>query len=267
VQSGREGQLAGARVLLTRQVEDSVDLAERIRNQGGEVTSLPLVRIAPPDDPEPLRRARDGIVSFDWVILTSRHAVQALLHGLDVPKAKRPKIAAVGESTAEMIRREGWPLDLVSSGRGGVALAEEIMERESLAGLSMLYPCSSLAGDEMARRLEAAGAGVTSVTAYRTLPPDASDAAVKRISREVREGRIDIAVFASPSAVRHLRELVSGEEALQRLTAVSIGKTTAAAAKAQGLTRIVEAPQPDTHGLFQAVTLAWSELVKERTGS
>jgi uroporphyrinogen-III synthase len=131
----------------------------------------------------------------------------------------------------------------------------------------MLYPRSSLAGDDLAHRLETAGAGVTSVTAYRTLPPDASDATVKRVSTEISEGRFDIAVFASPSAVRHLRELVSGEEALRRLTAVSIGKTTAAAAKAQGLTRVVEASQPNTEGLFEAVKLAWSELVKERTGS
>lgn len=267
MQSSREGQLAGARVLLTRQVDDSVDLAEKIRSQGGEVTSLPMVRIAPPDDPEPLRRARDGIAAFDWVILTSRHAVQALLHGLGVPKGKRPKVAAVGESTAEMIRREGWPLDLVSSGRGGVALAEEIAERERITGLTILYPCSSLAGDDMAHRLETTGARVTSVAAYRTLPPDASDAAVKRVSAEIHEGCVDIVVFASPSAVRHLREVVSGEEFLQRLTAVSIGKTTAAAAKAEGMTRVVEASQPNTEGLFQAVKLAWSELVKERTGS
>lgn len=267
MEASPKGSLTGARVLLTRQLSDSVDLAELIRGHGGEAVCLPMVRIAPPGDADPLHGAKEWIEKFDWVVLTSRHAVSSLLKDLPVPGGRRPKISAVGESTAAAVRHAGWPLDFVASGKGGAALAEEMMEQEELSGAAVLYPCSNLAGDEVMKRFHDAGAEVTSVEAYRTLPPDGADEKVQQTLGEVLDGRIDIAVFASPSAARHFRELVNREDILQNLTAVSIGKTTAAELKAQGATRVIEAQNPNTEGLFRAVKDAWSDSAKGRSGS
>jgi uroporphyrinogen-III synthase len=225
-----------------------------------------MLRIAPPEDSEPLRRMREDIGKPDWIILTSRHAVRALLEGVRVPKARRPRVAAVGESTAEAVRQVRWPVDLVAEGKGGGALAHEMIRQDEISGRALLYPRSNLARDDLVSELEAAGGRVTILEAYRTLPPDGSDPEVRAVLDEIRNGRFDVAVFASPSAVRHLAMLLpAGHEALRGLASVGIGKTTASALREHGASRVTEASRPDTAGLFQAVLEAWNGPAKGRT--
>jgi uroporphyrinogen-III synthase len=256
------GALEGARVLLTRPEEDSEELARRIREAGGRPTCVPMIRIAPPEDPAQLREARAGLGGFDLIVVTSRHGARALLHGL--PPGPRPRIAAVGESTASAVRREGWRVGRLSSGTGGARLAEEITSGESIAGRKILYPTSNLSRDDVPGRLRGAGGDVTVVEAYRTLLPDPGDRAVREIVRDIEAGRIDMVVFASPSAAANFAGLFAGGKAPQTFAAVAIGGTTAAALEDRGCGRVTKARRPDGDGLFDAVVESWQGRNKGR---
>jgi uroporphyrinogen-III synthase len=247
--------LRGARILVTRPEEDAAPLVEAIRRLGGWTCCAPMIRILPPEDPADLERARRELDRYDWLAFTSRHAVEALLDGLAVPHPRRPRIAAVGQATAEAVRARGWPLDLTASGRGARALAEALVEAGAVLDQRILYPCSDRAGDALCRTLEAAGATVDRVVAYRTAGPD--EATANRLLREAPEG-FDLVVFASPSAVEGFLE-GPWRELAREATAVAIGETTAHAVTARLGAEPVVSRSPDTPGLLDAVVRAWGK--------
>src|SRR5262249_58353739 len=76
----------------------------------------PAIRIAPPEDSEPLDRACAGAGSYDWIIFTSANAVDSfmkrLLAAFDIRDLKGVRIGAVGPSTAERITSYGVRVDL-----------------------------------------------------------------------------------------------------------------------------------------------------------
>ena len=86
------------RVLVTRAREASGALADRLREEGFEVVERPLIRVEPIDGP-PIRA--DG---YDWVVLTSRIAVDQLFRRLAGPL---PRVAVVGPGTAAALRERG----------------------------------------------------------------------------------------------------------------------------------------------------------------
>lgn len=258
-----DGVLTGARVLLTRSPEDSGELARLIEQAGGGASSAPMIRIAPPEDPEPLRRVRENLGAYGRIVLTSRHGARSLLEG------QRPvpgvAIAVVGESTARAVRDLGWSVAHVSSGKGGAAVADELSAM-GVSGESILYATSDLAGDALPQRLRDAGARVTVVEAYRTSPPEASDPRMEQLVRDIDAGRHDIAVFASPSAVRNFAGLFPTVGAYpSALPAVAIGATTEKALKQAGARTVTTAAHPDAAGLFEAVVAAWTGSVPRRS--
>jgi len=250
--------LAGTRVLITRSEEDGAELARPIESAGGEAVLVPMIRIAPPEESGPLDEARKTIADADWVVLTSRHAALAMLDRLAPPadRSGKPRIGVVGRGTERAVRRSGWPVDLTAPPGGAASLASAMLERGELKGDLVYHPRSSLARNELARLLEEAGATVRSFEAYRTLPPDESETA----ERLGRAGRIDLVLFASPSAVRHyLSAATKAGLSPEKPAAVAIGPTTAAALREAGFPRVTESKSPGADDLVAALKSARSE--------
>ena len=80
--------LAGVRVVVTRAERQAGSLAAAFAAAGAAVELLPLLEVTPPADPGPLLRAVAELRLYDWVVLTSANAVQALLPG--GPRGSRP---------------------------------------------------------------------------------------------------------------------------------------------------------------------------------
>jgi uroporphyrinogen III methyltransferase/synthase len=198
-------------------------LAERLRAEGFEVAEWPLVGIEPVDGPSLQADA------YDWVVLTSRHAVEQLFERLD---GNLPRVAVVGPGTAEALRDHGIEPTLVASRSTQEGLLEEM---PSPAG-RVLFAGAEGARDLLPRALDA-----DVVLLYRTVelrPAGAPDG--------------DLVVLASASAARAYG--ATGVE----LPCVSIGPVTTAEARRQGATIVAEAESHDLEGLAQAVKLAAS---------
>jgi uroporphyrinogen-III synthase len=198
-------------------------LAERLRGDGLDVLESPLVRIEPLDGP-PVRPA-----AYDWLVLTSRNAVDALVRRLDGPL---PRVAAIGAGTADALRARGIEPAFVARRSTQEGLVEELPRP---AG-RVLFAGSADARDVVVRELNA-----DFVPLYRTveLRPDAR-----------LDG--DLVALASPSAARALAATGS------RLPCVSIGPVTTAEAERLGLTVVGEADTHDLEGLVRAVKLTAS---------
>jgi uroporphyrinogen-III synthase len=198
-------------------------LAERLRAGGVDVVEWPLVAIEPIEGPS-LRTD-----AYDWVVLTSRHGVEALFRRLEGPL---PKVAVIGPGTAEALRERGAEPALVPA-------------RSTQEGLLAEFPQPAgrvlFAGAEGARELLAEKLGADIVPLYRTveLQPDTQP-----------DG--DVVVLASASAARAYAATGLG------LPSISIGPVTTSEARRLGLTVLAEAETHDLEGLVEAVKLAAS---------
>jgi len=80
-------------------------LADLLRAELFEVLHRPLVRIEPFEGP-PIR-----VADYDWLVLTSRNAVECLFRRLDGPL---PRLAVIGPGTAQALRARGVEPTLVA---------------------------------------------------------------------------------------------------------------------------------------------------------
>ena len=170
--------LAGKCVILTRPAEQSAEWVRVLESCGAEVLLLPAVRIVPPETWSLLDRELLRLEEFDWVLFTSRNAVRFVSERLKnlscalCCDGSGPRVAAVGQATAEAARKAGWTLDCVAPDQSGDSLAHEL--RESLAGRRVLLPRSDRADDVLPIALEKNGAKFREAVAYLNLAPQCS---------------------------------------------------------------------------------------------
>lgn len=269
MREGKTNALKGKRVVVTRAEEQSQELVKELREEGAVPVVMPMVAFGPPERPELLDVAIRKASEFDWVFFTSQNAVRAVRERCEVMgmewggksaglaegargALQGIKIAAVGPATAEAIEATGLHVDYVASKHQGTALAEELGER--VHGKLVLLPRSDRANPDLAESLKRVGAEVVEVCAYRTVRPEESGAgSVDRLSKEAS----DAVLFFSPSAVRHMQELLGRErfaELAGRSVFVAIGPVTERALRKAGVERVLLAE--DTTGRAAIKTLA-----------
>jgi uroporphyrinogen III methyltransferase/synthase len=254
-EAGPARPLAGRRILVTRRPEQSAELRDGLAALGAQVTELPAIEIAPPEDVTPLDRALLSLHLYDWVVFTSANAVNAVaermealgLHGRGLSGGA--SVASVGSSTTDAIleRFPGTEIALQPiAGFRAEGLIEAFRTR-GVRGQRFLLPVSDRARDALARALLADGGDVETVTAYRTTVP----AGLRARVQEILSAGVDLATFASPSAVENLA--VAAGAAARGLPAAVIGPVTEAAARAAGLDVRVTADPSTAAGLVDAI--------------
>jgi uroporphyrinogen III methyltransferase/synthase len=120
-----------------------------------------------------------------------------------------------------------------------------------LTGARILFPASDRAREETVRALEAAGARVTQVPAYRTLAREEAPAELHRL---LGEG-VDAVTFTSPSAARALGA-PPRSAGLPRVAA--LGETTAAPLRAAGWPDIIVPERPGLDDLAEALARSFA---------
>ncbi len=222
-------------VVVTRAETREGPLSAELRSLGLPVLVWAAIRVLPADT-APLDEALSRVASFDWIVFTSRHGVAAVTGRLPAPPAG-VRCAAVGRATAAVLRRHGWPVDLIPGESSAAGLVAAFAASGATRGARILYPASSRTLPILAAGLTQLGAQVTTVEAYRTVSGTALDVEDCR-SWIARQG-IGAVTFASPSAVAELESALGKEDFARLLAAapaVAIGPTTARALAERGYT-------------------------------
>jgi uroporphyrinogen III methyltransferase / synthase len=234
--------LFGRRIVVTRARDQASDFVEMLEERGAEAIHAPAIRIAPPEDVEPLDDACRSIADFDWLVLTSVNAVDYLMRRLlavsDIRELKGVRICTIGSSTAERVRRYGIRVDLVPEEYHTDALIEALRACGDFAGRRFLLPKGDIARELLADELRARGADVTEVVAYRTLLASTERDTDQDVYRMLLDHRIDAVTFTSASSVRNFVEMVGEDQAVDLLRATTvacIGPVTAEAAQQLGI--------------------------------
>jgi len=248
----------GKRVLVTRARAQAHDLVTRLQELGAVPIVLPVIHIVPPvDNYVALDTALRQLPTFDWVVFTSINGVTHVWQrlsalGLAAPALAPVRLAAIGLATAAALAAYGLHAAVVPERYVAEALLAAIPHP---AGQRFLLPCADLARDTLRVGLQAAGAEVVEVPAYRTVLAEISPEA-----RTALETGVDVLTFTSSSTVRNFVEQV-GATMAQALAAqarvVTIGPITAETARELGLRVDVVATEHTIAGLVEAmVTMA-----------
>ena len=213
------------KVVLTRARGGNDRLAALLRDEGFDVVESPLIRTVAVEGP---RIRADG---YDWIVLTSRTAVEHLFARLDGPLRR---VAVIGPGTADALRAHGVEPALVARRSTQEGLLEELRPRDG----RILF-----AGAEDARDLLVRELGADFVPLYRS---------VAERPEPFPDG--DLVVLASASAARSLAAIRTD------LPCVSIGPVTSDEARRHGLRVVAEARTHDVDGLVEAVKVAASSI-------
>lgn len=247
----RPRPLAGRRVVVTRPRGRSALTGSRLKALGAEVVELPLVAIAPPLRPSVLDAELRSLASYDWVVFTSSHGVEAALGrlaklGRSLSTLRGVRSAAVGPGTAATMLRHGLRPDLVARPSNGAALVRHLLGATN-GPAAFLHPTSDRPRPELFAGLRSAGHLVSEVAAYRTI-------ALRPPASALRRARAaDAFVLCSPSAAEHLHGHGLPPE---RAVLACLGPTTARAARGLGLRVDAVASRPTAAALAQAVARA-----------
>ncbi len=249
--------LAGRCVVVTRPRDQSGELREQLEQLGARVVSFPTIKIVAARDASPLEAALERIRQYDWILLTSRNAVDAVARTTKAEVAKPMsgvRIAVVGKATHAHLIDLGIQADFVPSQFNMATLCSELIQEVNVDGQRFFYPCGDLADAAGPQTLRDAGAIVDVIEAYRTIPDDSADADALR--RSLTAEVIDAILFASPSAVQAFFNRIPSNCISQRVGLVSIGPKTTQALQEAVPGRVTEARQAGVEGLVDAVVRA-----------
>jgi uroporphyrinogen-III synthase len=246
--------LAGKRVLITRAKAQSSKLKTLLEEAGAEVIAIPSIEIVPPDSYDALDAALHTIVCYDWLVLTSANAVEAIAQRsatLNIPLETYAcvYIAAIGGATADAITQLGLAVELIPPRAVAESLAESLVPL--VKGKRVLIVRAKIARDVLPEALTHAGASVTIVEAYQNVIPLDS---IAQLQAELLKAHqpIDAITFTSASSVQNFIALMeaAGLKIPAGTKMVSIGPITTAALVENGL-----------HADAQAKTASIADLV------
>ncbi len=243
----RDGRrVAGAtnqrpRVLVTRPAAQAERQIEALAARGLEPIAIPTIEIRPVDAGGALDAAVLRATEASWIVVTSANGGAAILDaaarlGADLTSARW---AAVGSATKAELEARGIRVAFTPSAAGGETLAAEL---PVAPGDTVLLPRADIADGRLVAALEARGARVDAVIAYRT--HEAPEASRERLRALFAAGDLEAIVFTSGSTVRGLLGLLgSAHRRLARRTlAGCLGETTGVVARAAGFERVLIAP-------------------------
>jgi uroporphyrinogen-III synthase len=240
--------------IVTRDADGAAAYEAALAHLGLVVIAMPVTRIEPPEDPTALARA---IARGDHaaIVVASARAAEALAAAAG--RTPLPEVWAVGPATVRRLAESQiaavWPEGV----RDGAGLAQALVARRDITGQRVLVPRAEDGRDEILETLEAAGAIVDAVTAYRTVPCAPDDPHLARGKELLATGAAAVCAVFAPSQVAALDALVG----IRAITAIfaAIGATTAAALVDAGAARtnVVVADTPTPEGIAKAVAAVY----------
>ncbi len=234
--------LFGRRVMVTRTREQASDLVAGLEEAGAACIEWPTIAIAPPDSWQEADRAMADLGSFDWVLFTSLNAIRCFFNrladlGLDSRALHGCRVAAVGSTTAEVLREYGIRADLLPEEFTGEGLAASLVAR-GMKGAHVLLPRAAVAREVLPDTLRDAGARVVVAPVYQNVRPAGKTEELRQL---FTEKKVDIITFTSSSTVTNFLHMLDAkeeselQELLQHVTVACIGPITARTARKAGL--------------------------------
>jgi uroporphyrinogen III methyltransferase/synthase len=250
--------LFGKTIVVTRTRRQASDLSTRLRGLGARVIEAPTLELQPADLTTVESALRD-MHRFDWIVFTSANGVRYTREtlqtmGLDARAFGGARIAAIGDATADAVRRELFlSVSLCPTRFVAEALGEAFAERGEIAGKRFLLLRADIARPLLRERLqEGRAAEVRDVPIYET---KSAAALPDELLEAIEAKEVDWLTFTSSSTARNFISLAGAAYAahLKSIKIASIGPITSQTLREHGLPPTVEAERFDIAGLVAAL--------------
>jgi uroporphyrinogen-III synthase len=248
--------LSGKRILITRPRDRANTFAAALQAQGAQPVYFPTIQIVPVEDTTCLDRALTHLDKYDWLVLTSANAVEAVherLNALEIQPASPPlKVAAIGPKTAAALEARGVSPDFMPSEHISEAILPGLGE---LQEKWVLLPLADIAHEGLPKAIQDAGGVSHVVTAYHNTVPAAPD---PEGLANIQAG-VDVITFTSGSTAHNFVALTQngGLDPFHlpgNPIVACIGPKTAQAARQAGFTVDIVAEEYTTEGLVETLT-------------
>jgi uroporphyrinogen-III synthase len=229
-----------AAVVVTRDETADGPLSRELRALGLEVLGWPVLSIGAAGSGAALDQALRRLNQFDWLVFASQHAVAEVVRRVPVPPAYL-NIAAVGARTAQALTTAGWTVAAVPDDQTAEGLVA-LLGPKLAPGMTVLFAAGSRSLPTLREGLTDAGAMVTQVEAYATLPGTLD---IPACQQRIAQGDIGAVTFTSPSAIEELDRALGTtafEQLLASATAITLGTTTGRSLAARGFASVLAMP-------------------------
>jgi len=260
------GSLSGLAVLVTRPQGLGENLVDAIESRGGKAILLPAITIEPvqPDTSELADLAT--LPAGGLVIFASRNAVAWGARYLPQP---RPRVAAIGPSTASALAELGLTPDIRPAGFTTEDLLEQ-PELQNLAGVRVFIIRGEDGREALATGLKARGARVRYLDVYRRAPAPLGPERRKQILALWSAGGIHVYTATSGDIFRNLCAILGteGEALLRNTPLVTVSRRVLEIAEQWGhsAARLL-AEGPDDHSLAEALARWHAAGAPDATGA
>ena len=247
--------LSGKTILVTRSKNASAEIRGLLESRGASVICLPTIEIGEPESWKECDASIWKLAEYDSVCFTSKNAVDKFVQRMRLirPQALNTlatrNLYAVGEKTKSRVEANGFSVQPIPQKHSAENLAH-LFYGQNLSGRCFLFPKSNIAHDVLPKELRSLGASVDEIVTYRTLIPEPENFEQVRIL--LKDGKIDIITFFSPSSICNFVEMFGVEILLSVFIAV-IGQTTATSAKDVGLKVSIVAQQQTAESLVEGI--------------
>jgi uroporphyrinogen-III synthase len=226
------------RILVTRPLEDGMEIAARLAERGHQALLAPLLTPRFLGGPEP------GFEDIQAVLVTSANGIRALSRRTarrDLP------IFAVGPQSADEARKAGFT-DVRSADGDAKALAEATM-RWASRDAALLHVCAEDAPGSLAEILGRNGFTVRRCALYAIEPATVLPSEAKAA---LQDGALDAVMLFSPRTARIFAFLADGLPT-EGLTAYCISPATAQALSPMIFGRMAVAERPNQDAMLALV--------------
>lgn len=255
--------LFGKTIVITRTIEQSNESALSFIKQGADIIVFPTLDIVPPDDWKPFDEIVFSKDKIDFIIFTSRHAVEMFVNRCnEINKKinfKNIRVVAVGNKTASTCNDFNIPVSIIPKKFSGEGVVEELSKYD-LKNKIVFIPRSAIGREEMPHGLADRGAILKTAHVYNVTLPN-KKTVTKNINK-LKEKNPDMFVFTSPSTFKNylkLLEVTNPSQYFSGYSVSAIGPTTKAAIESKNV-RVDVIPEEYTiNGLIDAIINYYKE--------
>ncbi|WP_404444170.1 uroporphyrinogen-III synthase [Sutcliffiella horikoshii] len=233
--------LADKRILITRSKEQARYFSKQIAALGGTSLEVPLIQFQQVSDTWQVKvDIKANISHFEWIVFTSVNGVK---YFFELYQGHLPnKIAVVGEKTKLAMEALGYKVDLVPNRFSAEDLIESFNKEKRS---SVLLIQGNLARPLLREELSRIGYNVKQIVVYENVirVPDEKEWNL------VKEGKVDLYTFTSPSTVHNFMELFGLPEG----PVATIGPITKHAAEKAGINVAISPSLYTMDGLLEEI--------------
>ncbi len=254
--------LFGKTIVVTRARAQASELVANLTDLGAQCLEIPTIKIQPPEDNAPLRKALEQIHTYDWVVLTSVNGVKFFFDtlfamGRDVRALGHVKFACIGPVTRDRLRDFGITADILPETFQAESVVQAFSQVE-MSGKNVLLPRASKARTILPQELTKMGAKVHEVFSYETVLDDSEK---DTLIQSLEEKQIHAVTFTSSSTVSNFMSLLEGKDIaglLKDVALISIGPITSDTIRSFGLAPAMEAEPFTIKGLVDTL-IRWNK--------